>query len=230
MGGNSHRFQGLGCKHLCRVALFYPLHLYSCPIWHASSVSTWLRSESDSGPLLWSKVWAVPPCLAMDVRQIKFLDSVSFWSPSLGTQLQENIDSLHTCTRTWTRARACKDTHTHTLSELRNVRHLWCRSWGVHSAVTLLGCKWTLGFGLWTLRFPGSETLRKLYNLSELLFSICKFNENKVLASWNCCKDKTRVFVKCPEHGNYSVVAAANYFFWKFVALIAPYAHIFFSV
>lgn len=91
-----------------------------------------------------------------------------------------------------------------------------------------LGAQWTLGFGLWTLRFPGSETLRKLHNLSELLFSICKFNENKVLATWNCCKDKTRVFVKCLEHGNYSVVAAANYFFWKFVALIAPYAHIFF--
>ena len=36
-----------------------------------------------------------------------------------------------------------------------------------------------------------------------------------------------RVFVKCPEHGNYSVMIAANYFFWKFVAFIAPYTHIF---
>lgn len=42
-------------------------------------------------------------------------------------------------------------THTHTLWKLRNVRHLWCRSWGVHSAVTLLGC--TVDFGLWTLDF-----------------------------------------------------------------------------
>ena len=143
---HSHRFQGLGCEHLCRVALFYPRHLYS---WDASSVSTWFRSESDSSPFLWSKVWAVPPCLAVDVRKIKFLDSVSFWSPSLGTQPQENIESLHTCTRTWTLGHT--HTHTHTLWELRNVRHLWCRSWGVHSSVTLLGC--TVDFGLWTLDF-----------------------------------------------------------------------------
>ena len=130
------RFQGLG--YLCRVALFYPVHPYSGPIWHASSVSTWFMSESDSSPLLCSKVWAVPPCLVVDVIRIKFLDSVSFWSPSLGTQSQVNIDSLHTSTRAWTLA------HTYTLSEYRNARHLWCKGWGVHSAVTLLGCTFGL--------------------------------------------------------------------------------------
>lgn len=129
--------------------------------------------------------------------------------------------------------------HTHVNTRVRMQRHTHTHSFRIKKCEALmmqeLGCPfcsdlaWVqVDFGLWTLRFPGSETLRKLYNLSELLFSICKFNENKVLASWNCCKDKTRVFVKCPEHGNYSVVAAANYFFWKFVALIAPYAHIFF--
>ena len=61
--------------------------------------------------------------------------------------------SPHMHTHMNTRTRTHTHTHTHTLSELRNVRHLWCRSWGVHSAVTLLGYKWTLGFGLWTLDF-----------------------------------------------------------------------------
>ena len=144
---HSHRFQGLGCEHLCRVALFYPRHLYS---WDASSVSTWFRSESDSSPFLWSKVWAVPPCLAVDVRKIKFLDSVSFWSPSLGTQPQENIESLHTCTRTWTLAHTHTHTHTHSLRikkcEALMMQELGCPffsdlAW-VHSGL------WALDFGL----------------------------------------------------------------------------------
>ena len=83
---------------------------------------------------------------------------------------------------------------------------------------------------IWTLRFHGSGLQESYITFLSLCFPSINLTKTKSLLPGIVSKIKRECFVKCPEHGNYSVMAAANYFFWKFVALIAPYAHIFFLV
>lgn len=78
-----------------------------------------------------------------------------------------------------------------------------------------------------TLLLLSSVTSRELLNLSEPPFFFCKLGEQSPYLPGFFCKDKMRVFVKCPEHGTCAVMVAANHFFWKFVAFITPLTHIF---